>query len=520
MYRPGDPKWTVDFHRANERDGETQLTVVRGHVEGWQTRIVAVDTNGVEHTASTATGTAGKQIVPWTYTFPLPLAEIKEFRAQIRPLYWVEFRGVALQGKGLAKKTTRPARAEVQVAARNPQTGAFYGKIGRHTVELLAVSDGHAAANAWWTPDGTAIPNTIYEIMRYGDSFSTGRTNKDFIFRWKDLPADASGPFVEFDGQGGSSGGGEVFRDGKILQRAWPLTGAFLPSAADTTARVGFSIGLWQTISTHAADQSRSEQTLWPEVPKFDAKVHQVAETRGQAEVTMVIAKQSKNWDLRVVAVDTNGALHTSYNASGTPAEGAMLWTYAYPQLPLVRVKQFEVQVRAVQWIEFRDVALQPIDRGTVARSTRKFVPTAFGPGREVQVTEMFDFDRGQAGEFPTQADGTKIFRGIERNSSWMIQNGFDVDASTNGLRVLQMTITDLKNEEWDTISAAELDRRLRTQIYLPPHLPSAPKPVLPVTHGFRTRDNGMGVLQITALSSNSTAVTLRYKLLERAHFE
>jgi hypothetical protein len=197
-----------------------------------------------------------------------------------------------------------------------------------------------------------------------------------------------------------------------------------------------------------------------------------------------------------------------------------MIWTYTYHQLPLARVKQFEVQVRPVQWIEFRDVQLQPRDRSAVGRSTKKFVPTAFSPERELQVTEMFDFDNGKAGEFPTQPDGTKIFRGIERNPSWMIQHGFDVDAGTNELRVLQTTITDLKNEDWDGITAAELDRRLRTQIYLPPHLPSAPKPVLPVTHGFRTRDNGEGILQISALSSNSTTVTLRYKLLERAHFE
>jgi hypothetical protein len=197
-----------------------------------------------------------------------------------------------------------------------------------------------------------------------------------------------------------------------------------------------------------------------------------------------------------------------------------MIWTYTYHQLPLAKVKQFEVQVRAVQWIEFRDVQLQPRDRGAVGRSTKKFVPTAFGPEREVQITEMFDFDSGQAGEFPVQPDGTKFFRGIHRNSSWMVQHGYDVDAGTNELRVLQMTVTDLKNNDWDTITANEFERRMHAQIYMPQRLPSAPKPTLPVAHGFRTRDNAMGVLQITALSTDSTAVTLRYKLLKRAHFE
>jgi hypothetical protein len=147
-------------------------------------------------------------------------------------------------------------------------------------------------------------------------------------------------------------------------------------------------------------------------------------------------------------------------------------------------------------------------------------VPTGFGAEREVSFTEMFDFDAGQAGEFPVQKDGTKFYDGIERNPSWMMRHGYDADAGTNELRLLQMTIVDLKKDEWNTMTVKELDRLLHTRIYMPPRLPFAANTVLPVSYGFRTRDNRMGLLQITALSSNSATVTLRYKMLERAHFE
>ena len=97
----GDPNWPVNFHHASARDGQTQLTVVRGNDDRvWQTRIVAVDTNGVEHFESDGTGTPGGKTATWTYMFRVPLAQVKEFRAQIRPLYWVEFRDVALQARG------------------------------------------------------------------------------------------------------------------------------------------------------------------------------------------------------------------------------------------------------------------------------------------------------------------------------------------------------------------------------------------------------------------------------------
>jgi hypothetical protein len=173
-----------------------------------------------------------------------------------------------------------------------------------------------------------------------------------------------------------------------------------------------------------------------------------------------------------------------------------------------------------VHWIEFRDVLLQPRDPSALGQSTRTFVPARFRPEREVQLTELFDFDQDQTGEFPTQNDGSKIVDGIERNAAWMIRHGFDVDAGTNELRPLQMRMLDLKNDEWDSISPAELQRRLGANHYQPPRLPSAPAAVLPVTHGFRTMSDGIGVLQITALDRNKPAVTLRYKLIERAHFE
>jgi hypothetical protein len=517
-YHAGDPKWTVNFHHASERDGQAQLTVVQGLDDGlWQTQIVAVDTNGVEHTESDGTGTPAEKTATWTYTFRVPLSRVKEFRAQIRPLHWVEFRDVALQGKGLGKHSKLPQRAEPKVAVRNPQTGAWSGKLGRSTVELLAVSDGNSAPNGWWAPDGAAIPDTLFEVLHFGESFVTGRTNKDFIFRWKDLPDGASGPSLEFGEGGGGSAGGEVFRDGKLLQLAWPVIGSFLPTDTKTTARLGFGMGLWQTLSTHASDRSSSTQTLLPEYPRIDAKVHQVGERDGEAEVTMVITKPSRDWDMRVIAVDSKGAQHTYQGASGTPAEPAMLWTYTFRKLPLANVKQFELQLRPVQWIEFRDVRLQPSDRGAVGRSSRTFVPTRLGPEREVQVTEMFDFDTGKAGAFPVQKDGTKFVDGIERNSSWMMRHGYDVDAGTDGLRVLQMSIVDLKSNEWDTVTPGQLDRLLRTQIYGPPLLPT-PAAALPATHGFRTKTDGMGILQITSL--DKSAVTLRYKLIERAHLE
>jgi len=69
-----DPDVPVNFHQAGERDGQTLLTVVRGHDDGkWQMRIVVLDTNGVEHGESSGKGTPSENNETWTYTFEVPL---------------------------------------------------------------------------------------------------------------------------------------------------------------------------------------------------------------------------------------------------------------------------------------------------------------------------------------------------------------------------------------------------------------------------------------------------------------
>ncbi|MSU61273.1 MAG: hypothetical protein EXS31_02570 [Pedosphaera sp.] len=93
----GDPNWTVNFHLADEKGGQAQVTVVRGYDDrNWLSRVIAMDIRGREHTDLGGTGTSADTMQAWTYTFPLPLADVKEFRAQIRPMHWVEFRDVML----------------------------------------------------------------------------------------------------------------------------------------------------------------------------------------------------------------------------------------------------------------------------------------------------------------------------------------------------------------------------------------------------------------------------------------
>lgn len=96
---PTDPNWSVHFQRPPyNAPGESQIAVVFGPpARDWTHRVVAVDTNDVEHSYSSSQGTPVGNKTLWTYQWlGLPASKVKEFRLQVRPLHWVEFRDFAL----------------------------------------------------------------------------------------------------------------------------------------------------------------------------------------------------------------------------------------------------------------------------------------------------------------------------------------------------------------------------------------------------------------------------------------
>jgi hypothetical protein len=90
---PADPKWDSKVHRASENDGKAQITVLLPREDRrWATRVVAVDTNGVERFHNHGAGTPVGDHMAWTYTFQnLTLAAVREFQVQVRPWHWAYF---------------------------------------------------------------------------------------------------------------------------------------------------------------------------------------------------------------------------------------------------------------------------------------------------------------------------------------------------------------------------------------------------------------------------------------------
>jgi hypothetical protein len=88
--------WTASFREAAEVDGNTVVSVVHT-IQDHAVRVVVIDKNGHEHTASGTDSTGTDAFSDMSATFVnFPLDQVSAVQLQARPYEWVEFRNISL----------------------------------------------------------------------------------------------------------------------------------------------------------------------------------------------------------------------------------------------------------------------------------------------------------------------------------------------------------------------------------------------------------------------------------------
>jgi hypothetical protein len=408
----------------------------------------------------------------------------------------------------------RTSRILAQKATRDATTGTLVAQLpGRGTVELLAIGETNAGPGAWWAADGSILTNMDYEVRNpiINGGTEAGYFSRDVLLRIRNLPRGASMTGIQTGPESGVSIGEGVFRDGNPLDGALQARIAMQPATPTANIQVGFGLEPWRTIGTISADGRQRKDLRQMGDPKWKAEFyHEPVDLAEGVQVPLIFGPEDRMWAHRVVAVDRNDDVeHTAKSARGAGLEKVILWTYTFPGLRLAHLKEFRVQVRPVHWVEFSEVALQP--RGTLPPRQ----PPTFGPVVQRRFTELIDFDTGMTRDFPVR--GFSGSPTLEENTAWMKENRFDA-AATSGeeLRVLDMDFVRLKNSDWDTLSEAELVKRIYQNYYHPDVVTPENSTT---TFGFRTREHGIGILQFVAFPApGEPGLTLRYKLLQRAN--
>ncbi len=241
------------------------------------------------------------------------------------------------------------------------------------TTLFAGMTEANNPGSSWWSASGARLPSPVYDTNLTPSNFRgvTGTHFLSFAFR---LPAKAQDITTKYnlpDSGFSSSDGGwptklqeNVGRtEGQIFAStggARVVTASFAPSRKKTDLQIGIASGPWKT----AATEIRSFGT----VEAFEEIGTTLAGNQsfilGQPvqaakEVTLTVSDDSVD-DIRVVAVDTQG--NTLFPVTvGSQSISNLDQIMVHFSQPLSQIKEFRVETRPFQWIEFKDVALQPI---------------------------------------------------------------------------------------------------------------------------------------------------------------
>jgi predicted Ser/Thr protein kinase len=218
------------------------------------------------------------------------------------------------------------------------------------SAELVAVSQHPSRNGSWWQMNGQYGAEGPF-LWRGGSI--PGPHAFEFVFRLRDLPADASPVQWRVEHALNTSGGSppeSAETPGALYPSHAAIAASFRPGQKSANIKLGVAGGEWTTLASLTPDDFNAfsvnhEGRQWSVKP--------VVTKNGRPD-GQYMSTVHPDWQLRMTAVNAAGE---DLAARWAHPEGSI----TFPQdLKLADVKMFRFQVRAYQWIEFRGIALEP----------------------------------------------------------------------------------------------------------------------------------------------------------------
>ncbi len=264
---------------------------------------------------------------------------------------------------GLAAEPKGPTLVFDAVATSTPG-GPWIAKLPHGEIELVAVSRQPSKGQPWWRPDGSPYTEGPFEYRGDDAVFGDPATEQMsvFVYQLRGVPDDVQMNW-RFEPSARSSGTSEPRRGGRSLKdEGYRLWWHSVPkSVAMFTIHVGVAAGPWQTVAyrrqmeTGAIDIGQPSSSIVESASFFDPI------EKADGNVIINVAYPPADIATRVTAIDDKGTEHV-----GGPAGymdqlgGPNRCSAAFKDLQLKRIKEFRFQARPYEWIEFRNVRLNP----------------------------------------------------------------------------------------------------------------------------------------------------------------
>ena len=241
----------------------------------------------------------------------------------------------------------------------------FVARLNQAEVELVAIGNMPWTNPACWLPNGQ--PSAEPFPTGYGsvEQWSETMDVKKVAFQIHSLQSDKiSDPVFRCDPASGASGASSCWSGPDWQTQIGHLAQIVLcPTGASTVnVSVGIANGSWETATTlHSGlGGSGSANGEW------NATFQAVAGKSGDVAVGCTYSKIA-DWESRMAYVDGADKVipiqENSSHAGDTQQTGATLLVSSND---FAHIKEFQLQRRKYQWVEFRNVSLQPGHRTTV----------------------------------------------------------------------------------------------------------------------------------------------------------
>ncbi|MBN1437364.1 MAG: carboxypeptidase regulatory-like domain-containing protein [Sedimentisphaerales bacterium] len=249
-------------------------------------------------------------------------------------------------GTEISDATVSPIRTHIA----EPFTATLSNGIN---VELLGVCENPSQGHQWWQPDGTSLQQAPYYEM-YSHLYQSQK--RELAIRLTNLPADPIDYHWSIAGVSGTFGGGHPTGFyGEQVQDIWAVAAGLDNPLETTTVRFGIAAGQW---TTQASSQGQSHISMGTDQ---GANTFNFANPYVQDGTTYItVSDNMLAFPCRLIAIDNDGIVHYTTSSSGGSAGNTRQKTYAFNNLPLENIQEFQFQTREYEWVQFDNVALNP----------------------------------------------------------------------------------------------------------------------------------------------------------------
>jgi len=238
----------------------------------------------------------------------------------------------------------------------------FMASYHEGTVELVALAPHPSAGESCWQPDGAPSTERMPELE--GHNWAAGKIVREILLRVHSQSGTPPSPVLRFDRTSNFSGMGHAIypADKKTPLMIIYQQFAAPPGACQFNVQVGVADGPWETALAFDRPANQYEFSASQGGGANDNWEGSV-QTTAQDGATVALAfsySDRVDYETRLAYLKADGTINPLRGSNSASVQGVTRSIASLPRNEFASIKQFQVQRRHYQWVEFRNVSLEP----------------------------------------------------------------------------------------------------------------------------------------------------------------